>query len=142
VAGGFAPAAVYADDEDDETDPTVQIITPVEGSSPPAGTITVEGAAFDESGIKVVKVKVDDGPYKTATPKAADGDWSTWSTTVDITETGSHRIVAKAYDKAGNYEWSQVPIDVVVDSDGTTTTSGNLPPQKKMMPPYRKLSER
>jgi poly(beta-D-mannuronate) lyase len=122
TTGSFAPVAVYADD-DDEKDPVVQITTPGEGSSLPAGTITVEGTAFDRGTVKVVKVRVDDGSYEVATPKA-DGDWSTWSTTVDITA-GSHEIVAKVYDKAGHESWDRVPVNIVASN---TTTADDLPP--------------
>jgi parallel beta-helix repeat protein len=127
---GFAPIAAYANHADTDEDPTVQITKPVQGSTLADGTtITVEGTAFDRGHVKVVKVRVDDGPYKITTPNG-DGDWSTWSTTVDITATGSHTIVAKVYDKAGHYSWNRVPIVIANSSSNSndTSTSGNSPP--------------
>ena len=121
MAGGLVPAAVYADDDNDN-DPVVQITAPVEGSSFPAGKITVEGTAHDGGTVDVVKVRLDDGSYDEALPKA-DGDWSTWSTIIDITEAGSHEIVAKVYDQAGHESWDRVSVDVGVSNTDNTTTS-------------------
>src|SRR5262245_55751032 len=126
MAGSLAPVAVYADD-DNENDPVVQITAPVEGSSVPAGKITVEGTAFDNGSVKVVKVRLDDGSYDEALPEA-DGDWSTWSTAIDITEAGSHEIVAKVYDKAGHESWDRVSVDVGGSNNTATTESDSPPP--------------
>src|SRR4029079_7465878 len=133
----FAPTSAYAED------PTVQITTPVQGSPLAAGTaIAVEGTAFDDGHVKVVKVRVDDGPYKVTTPKG-DGDWSTWSTTVDITATGSHTIVAKVYDKAGHESWNRVPIVIANGSSSSneTSTSGNSPPPNTSPPPAQEEND-
>src|SRR5262245_3493939 len=80
---GFVPIA-YANHEAAKEDLIVQITKPVaEGSMLLAGSlIIVEGIAFDNGHVKLVKVKVDDGLYKIT--KKGDSDWSTWSTIVDI----------------------------------------------------------
>ncbi len=98
----------------DTTDPKIAITYPVDGSTVAAtSSITVRGTASDSggSGMSTVQLRVDSGPYKTATPKAP-GDWSTWSVTVPIS-IGEHRLVPRATDKAGNQNWNS--IHVIID---------------------------
>jgi hypothetical protein len=93
----------------DAVAPSVAITSPASGSTVGTGTRAVSGTASDSSGISTVQVRLDGGSYVTATPKAA-GDWSTWSTSLNIASTGSHTIYAKATDKVGNFKESSAAI--------------------------------
>lgn len=87
----------------DATAPSIKIMSPAAGSTMPAGAIKVTGTAGDNSGgsgVRTVQVKVDSGSYATATPTTPD--WSSWSINVNIGSTGSHRILSRAIDNAGN----------------------------------------
>jgi hypothetical protein len=84
----------------------------------------LSGTAKDNtggSGIRTVQVKESGGTYKTATPKAV-GDWSTWSSSLSITSTGSHKLVARVTDNAGNYGWYDVTITTTSSSSGYLVT--------------------
>jgi hypothetical protein len=103
----------------DTTAPSVSITSPASGSTLSTGTRTISGTASDSSGVSTVQVRLDSGSYVTATPKAA-GDWSTWSTSLNIASAGSHTIYSKATDKAGNYKESSATI--------TATTADTILP--------------
>jgi hypothetical protein len=92
----------------DSIPPMVSITKPTHASIV-GRTITVTGTAYDGSGISLVEIKVNSGPYSTATPKAA-GDWSTWSHTLTFATTGWKGIIAKATDKAGNRIWFNISV--------------------------------
>ena len=99
----IASATTASQTTTDTTAPTTKITSPTTGSSVPAGGILVNGTAADNaggSGVRTVQVRVDLGAFATATP-ASPGDWSTWSITVNITSTGSHKITSRATDNAG-----------------------------------------
>jgi len=74
-------------------------------------------------------VQLDSGSYQTATPKST-GDWSTWSTKLSITTTGTHKIQARATDNAGNQNWYSVTISVT----GTVTADTTAPAIKITSP--------
>jgi hypothetical protein len=115
---GNVVTQVYAINTADTTVPSIVITQPAGDStvSIASGQITVTGTASDsESGIGTVQLRVDEGSYATATPKAP-GDWSTWSVTVSITA-GQHRLVPRATDNAGNQAWNSIFITV---NDSTT----------------------
>ncbi len=98
----------------DTTRPTVLIDQPNEGSVLPPGNVIAIGRASDNptgSGIKIVEVRVDGSTYKSATP-ASNGNWSTWSISLNIASIGSHRIQARATDNAGNKDWERVSIEI------------------------------
>jgi subtilisin len=97
----------------DSTKPSIKITSPAAGSTVPAGTVAVTGTASDNSGgsgIRTVQVKLDTGSYATATPIAPD--WSSWSINVNIGSAGSHRILSRVTDNAGNQSWNSVIITV------------------------------
>jgi len=96
----------------DTTAPKVAITSPTASQQIPQGAVTVTGTSSDESsGLKTVELQLDSGSYQTATPKSID-DWSTWSTKLSITTTGTHKIQARATDNAGNQNWYSVSISV------------------------------
>lgn len=93
----------------DSTPPSVAITAPAGGSTV-SGNVTVTGTAGDAGGLVKVEVAVDGGPYATA---SGTSSWSWgWSTT--SLANGSHSLVARATDAAGN-----------TATAGTTVTVGN-----------------
>jgi hypothetical protein len=114
---GNVVTQVYTINTIDATLPSVTISQPA-GNSVTAsdGKILVTGTASDSgSGIKVVEVRVDDGAYATATPKAS-GDWSSWKITLSITS-GEHRLVPRATDNVGNQAWNSKNIIVTIPKE-------------------------
>jgi len=109
----------------DAQNPSVAIVNPTAGATIPQGTVPVQGTAADNSGgsgISKVEVKLDSGLFSTATPKAA-GDWSTWSTSVNIASSGQHTIYARATDKLGNQALVSITDSSPDSSGGTVPTS-------------------
>ncbi len=107
----------------DTTTPKVAITSPATGISLPIGATALAGSASDVGGVRVVELTLDGGTYVAATPRAA-GDWSTWTATVNVATTGTHRITARATDKAGNKAWFSVTntyADSGTSGGGTTT---------------------
>lgn len=106
---------VYGVTSADTTAPTIKITSPTSGLTVRAGLIAVAGTASDNSGgsgVKMVQVKVDDGSYVTATITQAASAGLTWSLNVNIGNTGSHKILSRVTDNAGNQSWSSVTITV------------------------------
>jgi hypothetical protein len=62
----------------------------------------------------MVEVRIDDGSYKAATPKAP-GDWSSWSVTMPISS-GERRLVPRATDNEGNQAWNSIYVTVKSES--------------------------
>jgi hypothetical protein len=98
----------------DTTPPTVKITSPINGTSISSGNTVVKGTAQDNvggSGVNTVAVSLDSGIFATATP-SSPGNWSTWSIKVVIqgSNKGSHTLIAKATDKAGNIGTNQITI--------------------------------
>jgi subtilisin family serine protease len=93
--------------------PSIKITNPAANSNVIAGAVTVQGTSSDNaggSGVKTVQVKLDSGSYATATPIAPD--WSMWSIDINIGSAGSHRILSRVTDNAGNQSWNSVIITV------------------------------
>ena len=118
---GSVITQVYTINTPDITPPSVAIISPVANSvvTSSNGKILVTGVASDNSGVQLVEVRIDNGSYFTAVPKAP-GDWSTWSISISATA-GDRRIVPRATDMAGNQAWNSIYVTVADPS--TTTTS-------------------
>jgi len=102
----------------DNTPPTVNITSPINGTSISSGNTLVKGTAQDNvggSGVNTVAVSLDSGIFATATP-SSPGNWSAWSIKVVIqgsnkgSHTHIHTLTAKATDKAGNIATNQITI--------------------------------
>ena len=98
----------------DTTPPTVNITSPINGTSISSGATVVKGTAQDNvggSGVNTVAVGVDSGSFAAATP-SSPGNWSTWSIKVVIqgSRKGSHTLTARATDSAGNVATNQITI--------------------------------
>src|SRR5205823_6794294 len=81
----------------DTTPPTCAITTPSNGVTV-SGTITLVATASDDVGVSTVVFYVDDVWQATDTTSPYSFSWDT--TTVG---NGSHSLMAKAYDAAGNF---------------------------------------
>src|SRR5687767_8976116 len=107
-AGVAEDASEYRVGVRDYAAPKVAITSPATSVSLATGAIVLSGTAIDSgSGVRIVEVTLDGGTYVAATPRAS-GDWSNWSTSVNVATTGTHRITARATDKAGNKSWFSI----------------------------------
>ncbi len=96
----------------DTSPPTVSITTPVNGQAISASPITVSGSASDpgagNSGVALVEVRVNGGPWQSA---SSTNDWSSWACQVALTP-GSNTIEARSADNAGNYSSTNASVIV------------------------------
>lgn len=79
----------------DTTPPSISISAPLEGQTVNVSRIDIRGASSDESGVRLVEVRLNRGTWETAT-----GNLS-WNATFDLLE-GSNIIEARATDFANN----------------------------------------
>lgn len=125
----------------DTTPPYVTIASLMEGASVRSGSISAAGTASDTggSGLRDVRVRVNDGPWGPASGLAA------WNATITLAP-GANRIQALARDWAGNSAVAEVnvtalgitlsvtpPSQFTADVNGvtgtfTTAVSGGVPP--------------
>jgi len=87
-----------------------RIDTPRASASVDAGTVTVAGVAWAQhTGIGEVEVRVDDGPWRTATLAGTVGPdtWRQWSFAWDAAP-GDHRLTVRATDAEGRTQTSDV----------------------------------
>lgn len=97
-AGATATTAVSVTfSNGDTTPPTISIAAPSSGSTT-GGSVTLYGAASDNTSVANVKVSVDGGPYQPASGTTY------WTASVDTTKyaNGSHTLAVMATDTAGN----------------------------------------
>jgi hypothetical protein len=97
----------------DTTAPTVSITSPANGATV-SGSVTVQVSASDNVGVSGKAISIDGGSYTTTL---------TWATT--SVADGSHTIVARAWDAAGNYGYSST-ITVTVKNTVTPPPSNVL----------------
>jgi DMSO/TMAO reductase YedYZ molybdopterin-dependent catalytic subunit len=96
-----------------------RIDVPRDGASVPAGTLRLGGSAWAQhTGIEMVEVQVDGGPWQRAELGRVPGDdtWVQWATTVEV-EAGEHRVSVRATDRSG---YTQTPVRTDVVPDGAT----------------------
>lgn len=106
------------------------------------GTVVVKGTAASDIGIKRVEAFAHAYPFENhfpflpATP-ASEGNWSSWSISLDIVGTGQHRILAKVVDNNDNENWAEVifnvaanqsaqPDDTAVDDSNNNDTTKRI----------------
>jgi hypothetical protein len=97
----------------DTTPPTAAITSPATGSSV-SGTVNVQVSATDAGGVAKVQLSVDGGVVGTLQAAPYTFAWNTSGLS------GSHNLVATAYDIAGNWAPS-TPIGVIVMNPIDTT---------------------
>ncbi len=97
----------------DTTAPTVNIISPADGSTV-SGTTTISISASDVSGIVAYEILIDGVLKSTSTTYS-------WDTTTEVDQS-VHTILARAQDGAGN--WGETSISVTVDNTVPPPPSG------------------
>ncbi|HEV2722291.1 MAG TPA: Ig-like domain-containing protein, partial [Thermoanaerobaculia bacterium] len=102
----------------DTTPPTTSITAPANGATV-SGTVSVTASASDNVGVSKVEFYLD-GALKT-TDTASPYTWS-WDTTASAN--GSHSLVTKAYDAAGNVGTSAT-VTVTVSNSTSSQLLGN-----------------
>jgi hypothetical protein len=96
--------------------PTTSITTPANGATV-SGTTTVTAAASDSVGVTQIQILIDGAVMASNTNSTTlSFNWSTASVA-----NGSHAIVSKAFDAAGNVGTSSTVTVTVSNSGGTTT---------------------
>jgi hypothetical protein len=95
----------------DTTAPTVSITSPTNGAQV-SGTVTVQVTASDNVGVSGTAISIDGGTYTTSL---------SWATT--SVADGSHTIIARAWDAAGNYGYSST---ITVTVKNTVTPPSNV----------------
>jgi DMSO/TMAO reductase YedYZ molybdopterin-dependent catalytic subunit len=97
-----------------------RIDVPAGGSSVAAGRVTVAGVAWAQhKGIEAVEVRVDRGPWHTATLAAVPGidTWRQWVWQWENAPSGGHLIEARATDKTG---YTQTSLQADVEPNGAS----------------------
>jgi hypothetical protein len=95
-------------------------------STIPEGRLTVKGTASSDIGIKRVEAFVHTYPFNNHFPfllanPVSEGDWSSWSISLDIAGAGQQRILAKVVDNNDNENWAEVVFNVVANSSGMSS---------------------
>src|SRR5207237_6780892 len=98
----------------DTTAPTTSITAPASGATV-SGTVSVTASATDNVGVTKVEFYLDGALKSTST--TSPYSWSFNTTTV---ANGSHTLVSKAYDAAGNIGTSAT-VTVTVNNTSTVT---------------------
>jgi DMSO/TMAO reductase YedYZ molybdopterin-dependent catalytic subunit len=97
-----------------------RIDVPAGGSSVAAGRVTVAGVAWAQhKGIEAVEVRVDRGPWQTATLATVPGidTWRQWVWQWEDAPSGTHLIEARATDKTG---YTQTSVQEDVEPNGAS----------------------
>jgi len=104
----------------DTTAPTTSITAPANGATV-SGTVNATSTAADNIGVAKMEIYID-GTLKTTNTSATSLSYS-WNTTTFTN--GSHTIVSKAYDAAGNVGTSATVTVTVSNSTATQQLLGN-----------------
>jgi thermitase len=99
-------AAVASSSPPDTIAPTVSFAAPANGSTV-SGLVSVQTSATDNSGVASVSLYVDGGLFATASASPYSFSWNTTTSS-----NGSHALMAKATDLAGNSATSQISTSV------------------------------
>src|SRR5262249_18781740 len=125
VLGSITTATIEIQ-ADDSTSPTLDILSPVAGSTTvlQTPTMAVSGTASDEHGIEHVTVALNGNSPVDAALSAPSGSSVPWS--VDVSPvTGSNTMVVTAYDVRGNFPSLSRSFTVV--RQNTLTISRSVP---------------
>jgi hypothetical protein len=115
-----APKAKRHASSIDATAPTVAIMSPANGST--TGTsLTVSGAASDNTSVASVSLQVDGGAWQLASGTTS------WSAALAGLGDGAHSVTARASDKAGNTGTATVSFTVSAPAPAPTTSPSPSP---------------
>jgi hypothetical protein len=115
VMAKYADPSVTGSTSTDATAPTVQITTPVSGSTV-QGTVNINATASDNIGVTKVEFYIDGRLTAANTTAPYSYPWNTTGLT------GSHTIQAKAYDSVGNIGSSNtISVSVTATNSSDTT---------------------
>ncbi len=117
---GSASVAVTVKNSD-TTPPTAKISSPLAGATVSGTAVAVSGTAADNVGVTKVELYVDGTLYTSTTASAFNFSWN--STTK---ANGSHSLMVKAYDAAGNTGSASVSVNVsnTASASASTSTTG------------------
>lgn len=87
-----------------------------------AGEFPVQGVARDNKSVFKIELALDGGPFSEASGRE---NW-TWVLVTSDLENGSHRLKARATDRAGNRRSTTIQIEI--DKTRPAAVLGNLPP--------------
>jgi hypothetical protein len=107
-------------------EPVLIISNPSNNTQVPVGEVLVSGNASNagDANIQTIGLKVDEGDYIPVTPQVP-GNWSNWSVTIDISESGPHTLKARADYGVGDQTWSigNVLVNAVSNADVASNTT-------------------
>jgi hypothetical protein len=116
----FLPVHAFPDSVD-QTKSAIAIMAPPNGAILKGHSsgleLEINGFAEDfGSGVQLVEIrtKSPDGRTSSYHPATAikPGDWSSWTTTRTLTQSGVHEISAKVRDNAGNFNWYTISLTI------------------------------
>ena len=117
----------------DTTAPTTSVTSPSNGATV-SGTTSVTASASDNVGVTRVEFYLDGGLQSSDT--SSPYSWS-WNTTAAAN--GTHSLMTKAYDAAGNVG-SSTSVSVTVSNGGADTTPPTAPASLAASPSKRKIN--
>ncbi|MCI0560033.1 MAG: hypothetical protein MN733_16205, partial [Nitrososphaera sp.] len=98
------------------------IDSPAENEPIPNHQVLVSGHANAALGVSSVRVRVGSEDPMDATPRAAN-DWSLWEANISVSNDGTHRVVATAFDAACNWDKDSRYFDFDAHPPNVTVTS-------------------
>jgi hypothetical protein len=104
----------------DKIPPVVSISSPASGATV-SGTVIISATASDNVGVAKVEFYLDSSLQVTDTASPYTSSWNTAAAS-----NGSHTIMAKAYDAAGNTASASVIVSVSNGASGALTPSGPI----------------
>ena len=129
AAGNSAMSTIVTFTIPDTTAPTVSLTAPSSGASV-SGTITAAASASDDVGVTKVEFYVD-GSLKATDITATGISFSTSLATLSLSN-GSHTVLAKAYDAAGNSATSSAAVTI---NNPVTPPADTTPPTVSLTSP-------
>ena len=114
---GSASVAVTVKNSD-TTPPTAKISAPLAGATVSGTAVAVSGTASDNVGVTKVELYVDGTLYTSTTASSFNFSWNSTTKT-----NGSHTLMVKAYDAAGNTGSASVSVNVSNTATASTTTT-------------------
>lgn len=119
ICSTWYAAKFWGLDNSDTTAPTVSLTAPSNGASV-SGTVTVTATASDNVGVAKVELYIDSALVVTDTASPYTYSWNTTTAA-----NGTHSLLAKAYDSAGNAASSST-VSVTVSGGVTDTTTPSV----------------